>query len=417
MNEVWNTNMKDMFAELRQMRSSENVDKTNLLRQQHVSPLEKDVSEQSDSETLVSKTSTVNDFQEEENFTCSYCHEKALIEDEGVFVCNVCFCENGPVITGAQEWRGYSDSSPSREDPSRCGMPVNPLLPQSSLGCVIGGYGSQTFRKLQLQNAMPSHEKTLWDALKNIRHVARKARIPGTLADKACYLYAELTKNVKIKRGPARKGLQAYCLYVFCKEPDSGYFICKQTLASEFAINIADFHEGSTIFSQLSYYKTQSQKGSKQAWSDKLSASRLSFVKPTSPENYIQKACQGLSFSSEQISEVVYISRATNKLGLVAEKMPQSIAAGCLILYVKEKKIRISVKKISELCEVSNITADGAYKELRKVKEFLFPTSKKEMVFGKVGDCRPPKKLEAIYKAPSRAIPPTIRICSGPITV
>ena len=184
-NEMWNTNMKDMFAELRQIRSSESSN-------QKIGQSE---ARDTVSDIIASKL-PVDDFQEEVNFICSYCNEKALVEDDGVFVCNACFRENGPVITGAQEWRGYSDSSPTRDDPSRCGMPINPLLPQSSLGCVIGGYGSQTFRKLQLQNAMPSHEKTLWDAIKNIRHVARKARIPGTLADKACFLYAELTKNV-----------------------------------------------------------------------------------------------------------------------------------------------------------------------------------------------------------------------------
>jgi hypothetical protein len=97
--------------------------------------------------------------------------------------------------------------------------------------------------------------------------------------------------------------------------------------------------------------------------------------------------------------------------------MPQSIAAGCLILYVKEKKMRISVKKISTLCEVSNITADGAYKELRKVKDALFPNQRKDLVSGRVGDCRPPKRLEDIYTAPRRAIPPTQRITVDSVSV
>ena len=74
------------------------------------------------------------------------------------------------------------------------------------------------------------------------------------------------------------------------------------------------------------------------------------------------------------------------------------------------KKLKIPAKRISEICGVSDITGSSTFKELKKFKEYIFPGSSSELVDGRVGDCRPPKKLETIYIAPSSAIPPTMRL-------
>lgn len=340
---------------------------------------------------------------------CRYCKEDTLVEEDGVLVCTDCGRENDAVITNSQEWRSFSENAMGKDDPARCGMPVNPLLPQSSLGTVISGKGSESYRKLQLQNAMPSSEKTLWEAIKNIRDVAQKGQIPGVIADKGCLLYAALSHNEKLKRGNSRRGLQAYCMYVFCKAENSGCFISPERLSELFGISATEFREGQKMFSEISYRKSMNQIPDT-AWSEKFRSSRREFVKPTNPENYVQRAGVALNLKEEQIAEVVYIVRTTEKLALVAKKMPQSIAAGCIILYVKEKKLKIPAKRISEICGVSDITAGSTFKELKQYKKYLFPSTSEELVDGKMGDCRPPKKLETIYKAPSSAIPPTMRL-------
>ena len=373
-------NVKDMFKQMNEIRSSESSMSVKELSQ-----------------------------EQKNDYTCRYCEESSLSEEEGVVVCTSCGYENDIVITTSQEWRSFSDSAPGKDDPSRCGMPVNPLLPQSSLGTVISGKGSQSYRKLQLQNAMPSAEKTLWEAIKNIRDAALKAQIPGVIADKGCLLYAALSHNEKLKRGNSRRGLQANCMYVFCKAENSGFFISPERLAELFGISATEFREGQKIFGEISYRKTMTQTPDS-AWSEKFSSSRKEFVKPTTPENYVQKAGVSLKFKEDQIAEIIYIVRTTEKLALVSKKMPQSIAAGCIILYVKEKKLKIPAKRISEICGVSDITGSSTFKELKKFKEYIFPGSSSELVDGRVGDCRPPKKLETIYIAPSSAIPPTMRL-------
>jgi transcription initiation factor TFIIIB Brf1 subunit/transcription initiation factor TFIIB len=140
-------------------------------------------------------------FSEMENFKCPYCQESTLTVDDGIFVCTSCGKENGTVISEKQEWRSFTDSHDNK-DASRCGMPSNPLLPHSSLGTVAQGNVRYGFSRLQIQNAMPSHERSRLDAIKWIKNSAQKLSISGVLADMACYLYVKLTENVKLKRGP-----------------------------------------------------------------------------------------------------------------------------------------------------------------------------------------------------------------------
>ena len=41
------------------------------------------------------------------------------------------------MIEQSAEWRYYGADDTGNSDPTRCGMPINPLLAQSSFGCKI----------------------------------------------------------------------------------------------------------------------------------------------------------------------------------------------------------------------------------------------------------------------------------------
>lgn len=344
-------------------------------------------------------------------FRCSYCQESTLCEEEGIFVCTSCGREGGVVITAQQEWRNHMDSDKGA-DPSRCGMPVHPLLPQASLGTVAQGYGKQGFRRLQMQNAMPSNERSLLDAIKIIKAAATKLNIPATLADKACYLYAELTKGMKIKRGPVRRALMANCQYVICKRKEFGCYVCREKLVDGYDIKLPQYNEGSKLFNGLSYHKTHGR-AKETKWGKDFTSSRQNFVKPTNPENITEDACRKLGFDDYQTAGVTYIVRQVTRLKLVSARMPQSIAAGCLILYVKENNLRINIHRIAEICVVSDATAKNTHSELKKWTHFL--TSKKcnNLVSSEVGNCMPRVRLEEIYTAPKRALQKTILLPSS----
>ena len=370
---------------------------------------------QADPEPTISpeKKEQPEKFSEMENFTCPYCQESTLTVDDGTFVCTSCGKENGTVISEKQEWRSFTDSYDNK-DASRCGMPSNPLLPQSSLGTVAQGNMKFGFSRLQIQNAMPSHERSRLDAIKWIKNSSKKLSISGVLADMACYLYVKLTENVKVKRGPVRRALMANCQYAICKRKGTGCYVCPEKLSEAYEITVKKFNEGSKLFAELSFYKTNCNNSDKK-WGNKLTNSRLSFVKPTEPENIIRNVCEKLKLSDIDIASVIYITRNVKKLGVVSSKMPQSIAAGCILLYVKEKGMKqIRLNKISNFCTVSDATAKHTYKELKKYKMFILAKNMDDLTSGEVGDCMPEKQLSKIYTAPRRALPPSVIIKSEP---
>lgn len=351
-------------------------------------------------------------FSEIENFRCPFCQENTLTTDDGIFVCTSCGRENGTVISEKQEWRTFADSHDNK-DASRCGMPSNPLLPESSLGTVAYGNNRYGFSRLQIQNAMPSHERSRLDAIKWIKNAAEKLSISGVLADMACYLYVKLTENIKLKRGPVRRGVMANCQYAICKRKGTDCYVCPEKLSEAYEINIKKFNEGSKLFTELSFYKTNCSTSNKKT--DNSATSKLNFVKPTEPESIIRNVCEKLSLSEIDSASIIYISRNVKKLGIISSKMPQSIAAGCILLHIKEKNIKnVRLNKISNFCTVSDATAKNTYNELKQYSVFILPKNTDDLVSGDVGDCMPEKQLSNIYTAPNRAIPPSIIIESNP---
>lgn len=383
--------MDSMFEEFRSIRSDLHQDKDN-----------KNNKDKTDRE-VESKFETMDLFR------CPYCQESTLSDEDGEYACTSCGRECGVVITTQQEWRNHMDSG--KADPSRCGMPVHPLLPQASLGTVAQGYGKQGFRRLQMQNAMPSNERSLLDAIKIIKEAAIKLNIPGTLADKACYLYSELTKNMKIKRGPVRRALMASCQYAICKKYDC--YICREEMVTQYGIQMKKYNEGAKLFVNLSYHKTHGRaKDTK--WGNNFSSSRDTFVKPTSPESITEDACKKLDLTDLETAEITYVVRQVCRFKVVSSRMPQSIAAGCLIFYLNEKGQQANISKIAKICVVSNATAKNTfieiknYSKLSKGRSFLLPKTTDDLVKGSIGNCMPKIQLEKIYTAPKRALPKTV---------
>ena len=187
-------------------------------------------------------------FSEFENFKCPYCQEISVLIEDGSFVCTSCGKENGIVISDKQEWRSYTESY-NNIDSSRCGMPSNPLLPQSSLGTIATGNVNFGFSRLQIQNAMPGNERPILFAIKKIKQVAQAIGIPGVLSDMACYLYVKLTENIKVKKGKVRIALLAYCQYVIFNNNNSDCYFSPEELSVAYEVSMKKFNEAIKLFS------------------------------------------------------------------------------------------------------------------------------------------------------------------------
>lgn len=85
--------------------------------------------------------------------TCDACNSSVALSDEGFLVCmnSKCSIIYKDIVDQSAEWRYYGVDDNQNIDPTRCGLPVNPLLVESSFGCKIlcDGISSYEMRKIR----------------------------------------------------------------------------------------------------------------------------------------------------------------------------------------------------------------------------------------------------------------------------
>lgn len=309
-----------------------------------------DNSDETDENKIESELGELN-----EKFLCYNCNEDALILDDGIIVCEKCGVDNGAIIDHQQEWRFYgSEDTKHSSDPTRCGMPVNPLLPESSLGTIIIGKGYDKLRKLNNWNLMSSYkERSLLKVFKNIQAKCDEQNITVCVTDRAKIMYKTLSEEA-IKRGKSRKGLIAACLYNSCKDKNDIRSI--KEISKMFGIKIKKMTSGCKQFNEMMYYHNN----------DYLANSKL-----VTPEDYIERYSNLLKIDKKYKEKINYVANMAYNLGLVRENTPSSIAVSSIYLVAQEYGLKISKKKIAEVCEISEVTISKAYKKMQKFKKFL----------------------------------------------
>lgn len=291
-----------------------------------------------------------------EKLLCFNCNEDALVLDDGIIVCEKCGVDNGAIIDHQQEWRFYgSEDTKHSNDPTRCGMPVNPLLPESSLGTIIIGRGYDKFRKLNNWNLMSYKERSLLKVFKNIQAKCDEQNITVCVTDRAKIMYKTLSEEA-IKRGKSRKGLIAACLYNSCKDKNDIRSI--KEISKMFGIKAKKMTSGCKQFNEMMYYHNNDY---------------LVNMKLVTPEDYIERYSNLLKIEKKYREKINYVADMAYNLGLVRENTPSSIAVSSIYLISQECGLKLSKKKIAEVCEISEVTISKAYKKMQKFKKFLVP--------------------------------------------
>ena len=83
---------------------------------------------------------------------CNNCNSKKLFEIDGYNVCNDCGLYNDCVIDAGQEWRFYGNDDSKGNDPARCDMPTSELLPNTSMGALIGFASTNNIQSKKIRN-------------------------------------------------------------------------------------------------------------------------------------------------------------------------------------------------------------------------------------------------------------------------
>lgn len=285
---------------------------------------------------------------------CKTCNRAdTIVLDDGNYTCKLCGDLVSRFIDAGAEWRyyGYDDSKGS--DPTRCGLPMNELLPDSSLGSVIGyknneSYDIKMMRKYHMWNSMSYKERSLYNVFDTLTVNAVNHGISKSIIEEAKLLYKKISE-MKISRGENRNGLIASSIYMSCKRnkaPRSA-----KEIAKVFNLKTTTMTKGCKKFQEIMKMSMDS----------------------TSPEDFISRFCSKLDMSIEKRDLCKKIVIKSHDLGIVSENTPPSIAAGAIYLCNIVYSWGITKKELSDSCDISQVTISKCYKKLDSYKMILLP--------------------------------------------
>ena len=331
-----------------------------------------------------SKTGTIiiRSEQTDDVDTCSYCHESnTLVSDQfgGMVVCSNCGrVAKASLMDHGPEWKTYEDGGTST---SRCGMPTNALLPQSSLGTTISGNCNYRLKTLHNWGLMPYKERSLNAVLNMIKTKCATAGIIGCVEDDAKILYKIASeckttsrncmngKNCNIIiRGKNRIGLIAACIFYACKRRDCAKSV--KEIATLFNIKPSRVNRGCKNFVKYVKYKNIDYSTNLSYPSQYI----IQFCEKLKINNMVsnKSTCNGKIIHIDYIKEIITIANNVQKINIVPSHTPISVAAACILLYIIENEIdEIDKRKISEAFDISEVTLMKAYNKIYRYHDVI----------------------------------------------
>jgi len=260
-------------------------------------------------------------------------------------------------ILNVPEWRYYGSQDSKKNDPTRCGMPVNLLLPGSSLGTAINNKGNiyDKISTRQNWNSMPYKERSKYKVFMEINSKCNENNLPNIINETAKSLYSVIS-DTKISRGKNRKGIIAACVFNACKE-------CKvprsiKEISKMFDMDPKILTKGCKNYTEISRLNKDNV----------IRGQNTSII---NLDDFIERFCYNLSISDKDMKIIKNISNICKSMNLIYDNTPPAMATGCIYLLLQFKNSDISKKIISENCNISEVTINKCYKKLLENKELI----------------------------------------------
>jgi transcription initiation factor TFIIB len=275
-----------------------------------------------------------------------------IILDDGNYICSKCNTIIERFIDMQAEWRYYGCEDSKVNDPTRCGMPVNDLLPNSSLGSIISNQSNESYdmkliRKYHMWNSMTYKERSLYNIFDSITVNAANNGIPTSIIEEAKALYKKLSES-RISRGENRSGLIASSIYMSCKSnkvPRS-----TKEIAKIFNLKLTTMTRGCKKFQDIMNMNLES----------------------SCPNDFIKRFASKLGISKDIVELCQEVVLKADDLNIVSENTPPSIAAASLYLCIVICNLGIQKKDLATTCEISQVTLTKCYKKLYNYRGHLF---------------------------------------------
>jgi transcription initiation factor TFIIB len=348
----------------------------------------------------------------EKSYTCPTCEDTSAVQHDGAeVVCTRCGSIVDIPLEWAAEYRWFSsDSGGGGPDPSRCGFPVNHLMPESSLGTMIlNNRQSPLMRRIKryhMWNLMPYRERTLWTVFEGLQVRAANAGISNAVLDEAKELYAQLTASAICRGQAQRDAMLAACIWEALKRHEAPRM--PKDIADIFIIPLRQVTKGIKQFQELLAKRTTegltdtyANPGSVAAppsntmviaHSDTAVATtarahhrraiwQKTVGRTTSYEDFIVPFITNLSIKQSGSLEAMvrHICARTEELGVVPENTPPSLTASVIAFSCAELGISVELGEVARVCGISAVTIQKCLKRMTPWRGPLlenFPTEK-----------------------------------------
>ena len=194
--------------------------------------------------------------------------------------------------------------------------------------------------------------------------MAQNSGIPKMIIDDAIKYHKKISEYETTFRGDNRDGIIAASIYISCRV--NNYPRTAKEIASIFHLDA-----------------TSATKGCKNALAiinnlekDMDNKEKTNFGK-TKPEAFIERYCSKLNINNELTKLCQFISMKIEKMDVMPENTPPSIAAGIVYFVAQLCKLNISKREVKNVSETSEVTINKCYKKLEKIieNEKLIPAS------------------------------------------
>ena len=299
---------------------------------------------------------------------CDLCHSKVNIGENGYLTCinPKCSIVYKDQLDLTAEWRYYGADDNKQGDPTRCGMPINPLLKESSYGCKVICHNRSTYEMRKIRRytewqSMPYREKSQYDEFQRIKMLSMTACISKMIVEDALRYHKKISA-LKTFRGENRDGVIAASIYIASRI--NGFPRTAKEIAVIFKLD-----------------NTAATRGCKNAVhllnkieKDLVNNDKTRFHK-TSPIAFIERYCSRLSINQELTKVCQFVALRIENNNLVPENTPHSVAAGIIYFVAINCNLNINKHDVNKVSEISEVTINKCFKKLQLIRNQLIPTT------------------------------------------
>lgn len=298
---------------------------------------------------------------------CEMCDCALAFSDEGFLTCtnNQCGIIYKDILDQSPEWRYYGAEDNHGTDPTRCGMPINQLLEESSFGCKVLCLGKSSYEMRKIQRytswqCMPYKEKSQYEDFQRIATYANHAGISKKIIDDAIGYYKKISEYDQSFRGDNKDGLIAASIYISCRI--NHYPRTAKELAVMFNLDLTSTTRGcKNALSILNYLEK-----------DLENKDKTSFIE-TKPRDLIERYCSNLNINAELTKVCKFIAIKIEKKNMMPENTAHSIASGIVYFVSQTFNLNLSKRSVMSVSEISEVTIQKCYEKLEKMTGELVP--------------------------------------------